>query len=143
LKIRRSDERNRLQPEAPCFPKADPSLHDNAYTLSNMIPFVNISSFFKWKIAYIMTFKVAYWDTLLDGVVERGVRFRKARGFWLQLVSLARPSNLQLSSKLPQSFKSLQNKTINKSYSLKGLLPTKTCPSFRGRSKSQLFLCKS
>jgi hypothetical protein len=73
----------------------------------------------------------------------RGVRFRKTRGFWLQLVSLAGPSNLQLSSKLPQSFKYLQNKTINKSYSLNGLLPTKICPSFCGRSKSQLFLCKS
>ena len=71
------------------------------------------------------------------------VRFRKAPGFWLQLVSLAGPSNLQSSSKLPQSFKSIQNKSINKSYSLKGLLPTKTCPSFCGRSKSQLFLCKS
>ena len=29
MKIRRSGERNQLQPEAPCFPKADPSHHDN------------------------------------------------------------------------------------------------------------------
>jgi hypothetical protein len=39
-------------------------------------------------------------------VVERGVRFRKAPGFWLQLVSLAGSSNLQLTSKPSQYYKS-------------------------------------
>jgi hypothetical protein len=42
-------------------------------------------------------------------VVERGVRFRKAPGFWLQLVSLAGSSNLQLTSKPSQYYKSKQN----------------------------------
>ena len=31
-----------------------------------MIPFANISNFFKWKNIYIMTFRVAHWDTLYD-----------------------------------------------------------------------------
>jgi hypothetical protein len=32
--------------------------------IANMISFVNISKFFKWKNIYIMTFGVAHWDTL-------------------------------------------------------------------------------
>ena len=31
-----------------------------------MIPYVNISIYFNWKIIYIMTFGVALWDTLDD-----------------------------------------------------------------------------
>ena len=34
--------------------------------LANMIPFVNISNFFKWKNVYFMTFRVAHWDTWDD-----------------------------------------------------------------------------
>ena len=37
--------------------------------IANMIPFVNISNFFKWKIIYFMTFRVAHWDTLDNNVV--------------------------------------------------------------------------
>ena len=34
--------------------------------IANVIPFVNISKFFKWKNMYIMTLRVAHWDTLDD-----------------------------------------------------------------------------
>jgi hypothetical protein len=37
--------------------------------IANMIPFVNISNFLKWKNIYIMKFKVANWDTLDDSLV--------------------------------------------------------------------------
>jgi hypothetical protein len=36
----------------------------NAY----MIPFINISNFFEWKKIYIMTLRVAHWDTLDDSL---------------------------------------------------------------------------
>ena len=32
--------------------------------IANMITFVNMSNFFKWKILHIMTFRVTHWDTL-------------------------------------------------------------------------------
>jgi hypothetical protein len=34
--------------------------------IANMIPFVNISNFFKWKNIYIMTLRVSHWDALDD-----------------------------------------------------------------------------
>jgi hypothetical protein len=56
--------------------------------------------------------------------VERGSLWESTR--LLAATSFAcRMLNFQLSSKLLQSFKSLQKKSINKCYSLKGLLPTK------------------
>ena len=36
--------------------------------IANMIPFVNISHFFKRKNIYIMTFRVTHWDTLDDNL---------------------------------------------------------------------------
>ena len=33
-----------------------------------LIPFINVSNFFKQKIMYIMTFRVAHWDTLDDSL---------------------------------------------------------------------------
>ena len=36
--------------------------------IANMIPFVNIGNFFKWKIIYIMTYRVAHWDMLDDSL---------------------------------------------------------------------------
>jgi hypothetical protein len=35
--------------------------------IANMIPFINISKFFKCFF-YIMTFRVAHWDTLDDSI---------------------------------------------------------------------------
>ena len=40
-----------------------------SHPLANMISFVNISNFFKWKNIYIVTFRVAHWDMLDDSVV--------------------------------------------------------------------------
>ena len=36
--------------------------------ITNMIPFVNISNFYKWKNIYIMAFIIAHWDTLDDSL---------------------------------------------------------------------------
>jgi hypothetical protein len=37
--------------------------------ITNMIPFVNISNFFKWKNVYIMTFRVARRDIFDESLV--------------------------------------------------------------------------
>ena len=36
--------------------------------IAYMIPFINISNFFKWKKIHIMIFRVAHWDTLDDSL---------------------------------------------------------------------------
>ena len=36
--------------------------------MANMIPFVNISNFFRWKNGHIMTFRVAHWDAWDDSL---------------------------------------------------------------------------
>ena len=34
--------------------------------IANMIVFVHVSNILKWKFIYIMTFRVAHWDTWDD-----------------------------------------------------------------------------
>ena len=39
--------------------------------IANMILFMNISNFLKWKVIYIMTFKVTHLDTWDDSLYAR------------------------------------------------------------------------
>ena len=49
-------------------------LKESRPLIANIIPFINISNFFKRTNIYIMTFSVAHWDTLDDSLALYNAR---------------------------------------------------------------------